>query len=160
MRAAAYFSTCFAGSKCAEPERRVAVVDAEAAAGVDVADVVAVFAEVGDEAGDAGEGGGEGIDFADLRADVDGDAGGVEPLRFFCFAVDGAGGVDVDAELVLAEAGGDVGVGFGEDVGVDAEGEAGDFVAGFGAGGEEMEFGFGLDVEEEDVGVEGSVDLP
>ena len=56
------------------------VVDAEAAAGVDVADVVAVFAEVGDEAGDAGEGGGEGIDFADLRADVDGDSGGVEPL--------------------------------------------------------------------------------
>ncbi len=56
------------------------VVDAEAAAGVDVADVVAVFAQVGDEAGDAGEGGGEGVDFANLRADVDGDSGGVEPL--------------------------------------------------------------------------------
>ncbi len=137
-----------------------AVVDAEASACVDVADVVAVFAEVGDEAGDAGEGGGEGINFADLGADVDGDAGGVEPPRFFCLAVDGAGGVDVDAELVLAETGGDVGVGFGEDVGVDAEGEAGDFVASFGAGGEEMELGFGLYVEEEDVGVEGGVDLP
>ncbi len=75
VRAAAYFSTCFAGSNGAG-----AVVDAEAAAGVDVADVVAVFAQVGDETGDAGERGGEGIDFADLRADVDGDAGGVEPL--------------------------------------------------------------------------------
>ena len=51
-------------------------------------------------------------------------------------------------------------MGFGEDVGVDAEGEAGAFAEGFGAGGEEVEFGLGLDVEEEDVGAEGGVDLP
>jgi hypothetical protein len=51
-------------------------------------------------------------------------------------------------------------VGFGEDVGVDAEGEAGDLTAGFGAGGEEVELGFGFDVEEENVGLEGGVDLP
>ena len=49
---------------------------------------------------------------------------GFEPL-FAALAVDGAGERDVDAELVLAEAGGDVGVGLGEDVGIDAEGEAG-----------------------------------
>ena len=85
---------------------------------------------------------------------------GSSHFDFFARAIDGAGGFDVDAELVLAEAGGDVGVGFGEDVGVDAEGEAGDFAEGFGAGGEEMELGFGLYVEEEDVGVEGGVDLP
>lgn len=48
----------------------------------------------------------------------------------------------------------------GEDVRVDAESEAGNFVEGLGAGGEEMEFTFGLDVEEEDVGVEGGIDLP
>jgi hypothetical protein len=136
------------------------VVDAEAAAGVDVADVVAVLAQVGDEAGDTGESGGEGVDFADLGADVDGDAGGVEPPGFFCCAVDGASGFDVDAEFMFAEAGGDVWVGFGEDVGVDAEREAGDFAAGLGAGGEEVELGFGFDVEEEDVGAEGGVDLP
>ena len=41
---------------------------------------MAISAEVGDEAGDASEGGGEGIDFADLGADVDGDSGGIEPL--------------------------------------------------------------------------------
>ncbi len=51
-------------------------------------------------------------------------------------------------------------MGFGEDVGVNAEGEAGDLAAGFGADGEEVEFGFGFDVEEEDAGVEGGVDLP
>ena len=136
------------------------VVDAEATAGVDVADVVAVFFEVGDKADDAGGGGGEGCDVADLRADVDADPGGVEPLGFCCGAVDGAGGVDVDTELVLAEAGGDVGVCVGEDVGVDAEGEAGAELEGLGAGGEEVELGLGLDVEEEEVGAEGGVDLP
>ena len=67
--------------------------------------------------------------------------------------------VDVDAELVLAEAGGDVGVGFGEDVGVDAEGEAGGLPEEFGAGGEEVKFGGRFDIEEEDSGVEGGVDL-
>ena len=51
-------------------------------------------------------------------------------------------------------------MGFGEDVGVDPESEAGDLTAGFGAGGEEVELGFRFDVEEEDVGVEGGVDLP
>jgi hypothetical protein len=51
-------------------------------------------------------------------------------------------------------------VGFGEDVGIDAEGEAGDLAEGFGTGGEEVELGFGFDVEEEDAGVESGVDLP
>src|SRR6266702_4313056 len=51
-------------------------------------------------------------------------------------------------------------MGFGEDVGVDAEGEAGDLAEGLGAGGEEEKFGFGFDVEEEDVGVECGIDLP
>ncbi len=121
---------------------------------------MAVFAEIGDETGDTGERRGEGVDFADLRADMDGDSCGVETFGFLCSAVDRAGGFDVDAELVLAEAGGDVGVGFGEDVGVDAEGEASDFAEGFSAGGEKVEFGFGFDVEEEDVGTESGVNLP
>ncbi len=141
-------------------EGAVTIVDAEASSGVDVADVVAVFAKVGDEASDSSEGCGEGVDFADLRADVDADTGGVKPFGFGGLAVDGAGSFDVDAEFVLAEAGGDVGMGLGEDVGVDAEGEAGADIEGFGAGGEEVEFGLGLDVEEEDVGFEGGVDLP
>ena len=119
-------------------ERRVVVIDAQAAAGVDVADVVAIFFEVGDEANDSGSGGGEWFDVTDLRADVDADACGVEPFGFCGGAVDGAGGVDVDAEFVFAETGGDVGVGIGEDVRVDAEGEAGAELEGFGASGEEV----------------------
>jgi len=91
---------------------------------------------------------------------VDGDAGGVEPFGLCGFAVDGASGFDVDAELVFALAGGDVGMGFGEDVWVDAEGEAGGLAETSRAGGKEMKLGLGFDVEEEDVGVEGGVDLP
>jgi hypothetical protein len=56
---------------------------------------------------------------------VDADSCGFEPFELGGFAVEGAGEGDVDAEFVLAEAGGDVGVGVGEDVGVDTEGEAG-----------------------------------
>jgi hypothetical protein len=132
-----------------------AVVDAKAAAGVDVTDIVAVLSQVGDEGGDTGERGGEGFDFADLRANVDGDSGGIEPTGLRGFAIDGAGGFDVDAELVLAETGGDVGVGFCEDVRVDAEGEAGGNLEEFCAIGKEGEFRFRLDVEEEDTGLEG-----
>ncbi len=140
-------------------EGGVAVVDAETSAGVYVADVVAVFAEVGDEAGDAGQSCGEGIDLADLRANVDTDAGGVKPFGFCCLAVDGAGGFNVDTELVFAEAGGDVGMGFGEDIGINAECEAGALTEGFGTGGEEVELSLRLDVEHEDVGFERGVDL-
>ena len=50
-------------------------------------------------------------------------------------------------------------MGLGEYVGVHAQGEAGFAFALLGAGGEDGEFGFALDVECEDVGVEGLVDL-
>jgi len=112
-----------------------------------------------DEGCDAVEGGSEGVDGADLGADVDANAGGDEPLRLGRAAVESASGGDVDAELVGGEAGGDVGVGLGEDVGVDAEGEAGGAAEEFGAGGEEIEFGGGFDVEEKDSGFEGGVNL-
>ena len=51
-------------------------------------------------------------------------------------------------------------MGVGEDVGVDAEGETGADAESLGTGGEQVELGFGLDVEEEDIGLEGGVDLP
>ena len=55
---------------------------------------------------------------------MDADAGGFDVVLTGRAAVDGAGALNVDAELVLAKAGGDVGMGFGEDVGVDAQGDA------------------------------------
>ena len=74
-------------------------------------------------------------------------------------AVECAGGVDVDTELVRAQAGGDVGMGFSEDVRVDAQGKGGGGSMGFGAGGEKVKLGRGFDVEDQDAGFEGSVEL-
>ena len=51
-------------------------------------------------------------------------------------------------------------MGFGKDIGVDAEGKAGTLAESFGAGGEEMKLGLGFDVEEKDIGLECGVDLP
>ena len=80
----------------------VGVFDAEATTGVDVGEMDAVSAELLDKGGHAVEGGAEGVHGADLRADVDADTGRDEPLRLGGLAVDGARGVDVDAELVGA----------------------------------------------------------
>jgi len=98
----------------------VGVVDTQATPGVDGADFVAVVTEIADECSDSFKGRGEGIDLADLGADVDRHTVGFEPFGFGGAAVDGAGEFDVDAELVFGEAGGDVRVGLGEDVGIDA----------------------------------------
>ena len=136
-----------------------AVLDAEATAGVEVGEGYAVLAELLDESGDALERCAEGVYGANLRADVDADAGRLEPFRAGCLAVDCAGAVDVDAELVRAEAGGDVGMGFGEDVRVDAEGEAGAAAHVRGTACEQVELGFGLHVEKQDAGFEGGVEL-
>ncbi len=144
---------------CFGVERGAGVLDSEPTAGVDMGESYAVFLQLLDEVCDALEGSSKGIDGADLGADVDADAGWDEPLGACGFAVDGAGDLDVDAELVRAEAGGDVGVGLGEDIGVDAKGEAGGDVEVLCAGGEECKFGFGLDVEEQDAGGERGVDF-
>ena len=69
------------------------------------------------------------------------------------------GAANVDAEFVLAQAGGDVGMGLGEDVGIDAESEAGLELELCGARGEQIELGFALHVELENAGFERVVDL-
>ena len=102
----------------------------------------------------------EGLDGADLGADVDADACWLEVGEFGGAAVDVAGGLDGDAELVLAQACRDVGMRLGEDVGVDAEGDFGGLACGGRALAEDLSLGLALHVEEEDVGAEGCVDLP
>ena len=102
----------------------------------------------------------EGLDGADLGADVDADACGLEVGKLDGAAVDVAGALDGDAELVLAQAGRDVRMRLGEDVGVDAEGDLGGLACGAGPLAEDLELGFALYVEEEDVGAEGCVHLP
>ena len=112
-----------------------------------------------DEFADALHGFAKGLRGANLRADVDADSVRLKPAIPCCALVDAQGLADVDAELVLAQAGGDVGMRVGEDVGIDAQGEAGDALEFAGAGGKQGEFGFALDVELEDAGVEREVDF-
>ena len=135
------------------------VLDAEAAAGVDGADVDAVAAELADELVHTIQRSAEGLGGADLRADVDADAVRDEPSVFRGAAVERGGAADVDAELVLAQAGGDVGMGFREHIGVDAKSEASLVLELCGARGEQIELGFALHVEFENSGLEGVVDL-
>ena len=73
--------------------------------------------------------------------------------------VKSAGAADVDAELVLAEAGGDVGVGIGKDVGVDAESKARRELELAGTGSQKCKFCFAFDVELKDAGVQREVNL-
>ena len=67
-------------------------------------------------AGDACQRRGKGLDRANLRADVHADAGRVQPLQRRRLAIDRPRQADVDAELVFAQAGGDVWMRVGKDV--------------------------------------------
>ena len=71
----------YSATRCAGIEGSAAVFDAEAAAGIEVLNVDAVGAEVFDERAHALDGFGEGLRVADLRTDVNADAGGLMPLR-------------------------------------------------------------------------------
>jgi hypothetical protein len=100
------------------------VIDAEAAAGVYGLDRDAVLGQFANQFGDAVDGCSEGLGGADLGADVDADAVGSEPAIAFVFVVDAARLADIDSEFVFAKAGGDVGVGLGEDIWINAQGKA------------------------------------
>ena len=102
----------------------------------------------------------ERLDGADLGTDVDAYACRLETGKLNGAAIDIAGALDGDAELVLAQAGRDIRVRLGEDVWIDAQGDLGSLARSAGALAEDFQFRFTLHVEEEDVCVEGGVDLP
>ena len=87
------------------------------------------------------------------------DAKGLQPFVAGDALVESAGAADVDAELVLAEAGRDVGVGIGKYVGVYAQGEPRRALKFAGAGSEKRKFRLAFDVELQDACVQGEVDL-
>ncbi len=72
-----------------------------------------------------GEGVPEGREVGDLTADMHVHAGGLDPGQLFRQAVKGRRLGEGHAELVLGLAGRDLVVGLGVDIGVDAEGDAG-----------------------------------
>ena len=133
----------------------VAIVDAQSAADVQAINPVAGGAQVRYQPAYPLEGLAERIKVGQLRADMNGDAGQVDGGQ------GGGGGEDFghprpfDAELVLAPARGDLLVGMGVDIRVDADGGARGYAPRLGHGGQGGQLNFGLDIDLHDPGVEG-----
>lgn len=134
-----------------------AVVDAEAAAEVEFFDVDGAGVQVVDE----GERGVGGFDVGgwggDGGAEVDVDAAEVEVGVIAEAFEDGACAGDIDAELVFFFAGGGVLVGFGVDVGVDAEGGGGADAEVGGDAGDALALLFAFGVESADGAAGGGI---
>ena len=137
----------------------VAIGNAEAAAEIDMVDDMAIGPEVPDKAHEALDRGIVGFESGDLAADMHVDAGDQDARQLGGAGIDGAGLGDRNAELVLGLAGGDLLVGLGVDVGIDAQRHARRAALGAGALRQELQFRLGLDVEAQNVLVEGIVDL-
>ena len=137
----------------------VPVADAEAAAQVDVVELDAFAAELVHQAEDLLGGFGHGGRVEELGADVAVDAGDLDARQRGGLAVQVEGLVEGHAELVAAQAGGDVRVGVGIDVRIDAEGDGRARAHAGGHLGEAVEFGGGFHVEAADAGVQGEAHL-
>ena len=90
---------------------------------------------------------------------MDADAHRVEVGEGGGLAVELAGTGDGHAELVLAQAGADIRVSSGAYVGIDPESDARGLLQAFGAGSQQLQFGFALHVKEQDFGCDGRVHL-
>ncbi len=85
-------------------------------------DGMAFRAQIGDQLAKKGKGIVERLQLGDLRADMHVDAGHLNTRQFSGFVVDFTGALPGNAELVFRLAGGNLGVGHGVHVGVDAQG--------------------------------------
>src|SRR5690606_40131320 len=99
----------------------VAVLHAQAATQVEVLDMDAALGEAVDEYQQALEGVEKGCQGGQLRTDVAIDANHLQVGQFGGAGIDRFGLLDVDAELVFLEPGGDVRVGAGVHVRIDAQ---------------------------------------
>ncbi len=97
------------------------VIDPKPTSDIYIPDLMAVLLEFRDQIRNAGKGGRKWLDFPYLRSDVYAHACNVE-RRMDCRAlIESTSSADLDSELMLAKAGGDIGVCFGGDVGIDAK---------------------------------------
>ena len=136
-----------------------AVGDAEATAEIDMVDGVAVGAQRADQFSQQRERVVEGLQFGDLATDMGVDAGDLDARKLGGAGIDLAGALPRDAELVLGLAGGDLLVGPGVDIRVDAQRDGGHLAQRHGAGRKQFELRLGFDVEAQYAGPQGEVDL-
>ena len=135
------------------------VVDAQAAPGIDELDPDAVAFQFADEFGYRIERRPERLGGLDLGPDVHADPNRVKVTRSLYFLVNSPGSLDVDAELVFAQAGRYIRMRLGEDVGVHAQGDPGPDAPPAGPLGEQSHFGFTLHIENQNPGSQGQIDL-
>ncbi len=135
------------------------IVDAQAAAGIDGLERDALAPELPHQLAHSLNGRAKWGRGANLRTDVDADAMRLEPAVARRALVDGGRAADVDAELVLAQAGGDIGMRIGEDIGVDTQRKAGADFEPARAGGQQRELRLAFHVELENSRVQRQVNL-
>src|ERR1700753_679715 len=112
---------CIIGDALGGIEVGTAVLDAEAATGVEILNIDAIGAEVFDERPHALHRFRERLGVANLRADVNTDSSGLDACELCGAAIELTRGVHRDAKLVLAQPRGDVRVRLREDVWVYAQ---------------------------------------
>ena len=140
-------------------ERPALVGDADAAAEVEVLDGDAGRGQVAGERDDGLGGAGQRLERGDLRADVDVDADGRERRPRLHLAEQRRRRLDRHAELVRLEAGRDVRMAPGVDVGVDAQGDPGDDAAVGGEPGQPVQLPGRLDVDGQQAERDGAVEF-
>src|SRR5579883_415434 len=127
--------------------RLVAIADAETAAEIDPLEPYVFRAQAAGEFGDAGKSEFERRERGDLRADMDGDSHRAETWKLRGAAERTHDMGEVDAELVLALAGGDLRMGSRIDIGIDADGDIGGDAETMRHGAQRAELGSGLDID-------------
>ena len=119
------------------------------AAEIDVADAVTVGAQHVHEVRQQRERVAERIELGDLAADMHVDADDAHAFELGGAGIDLAGAADRNAEFVLGLAGGDLGVGLGIDVGIDADRNVRRAAGAGGDRGEQFKLRLGFDVDAE-----------
>ena len=136
------------------------VVDAQAASHIDHFKPDALLLELLLQTVDGVAQHGVRLHQGDLGADVEMQAAQVDIRQFHGPVNDFAEDLQVDAELVVGGAGGDIAVGVGVDVGIDADGNAGCRVHLVGNGVDDLQFRNGFHIETTDAVLQGKADFP
>ena len=139
--------------------RLVVILNPQAAAQVQVADRDAQGPQPVDQLFQPFQGVHKGRHLGDLGADVAGHPHHLEMRQVPGPAIVMQGLLDVDPELVLLEPGGNVGMGLGVDVRIDPQGHPGLHLQPAGDAVDLLQFLGGLQVEQQDVRLEGRLDL-
>ena len=135
------------------------VTDSQAAAQVEITDADALDPETAHQVLEALQGLHEGGHPGDLGADVAGHPQHLQMRQLHGPAVVIQGPLDIDAELILLESGGDIGMGAGVDVRIDPKGHRGLLLDETGDAVDLLQLLGGFHIEQQDAGLQGRPDL-